>query len=80
MTSLAEPGIVIGGDRLRLGPVKIVRQVRLDGVRHDLQQPELADRTIAEIGAVWGNHDSAWLSRAFKAEHEVTPTDLRRER
>ncbi|MEY8569725.1 helix-turn-helix domain-containing protein [Brevibacterium linens] len=63
-----------------MGPVKIVRQVRLDGVRHDLQQPELADRTIAEIGAVWGNHDSAWLSRAFKAEHEVTPTDLRRER
>ncbi len=54
-----------------------IRQRRLDRCRHDLRDPQLADRPVAAIGARWGYPDPAHFSRLFKAAYGTGPRDYR---
>lgn len=63
-----------------LGVAGLVRQLRLDAVRRDLDDPAMADRTITWIAARWGISDAPWLSRAFRSRYGVSPTGYREAR
>ncbi|MFC5748461.1 helix-turn-helix domain-containing protein [Actinomadura rugatobispora] len=54
-----------------------IRGQRLRQVRRDLTDPGNRDRTIAAIGACWGFSDPAHLSRLFRVEFGLTPSDVR---
>lgn len=61
-----------------LGVAGLVRRLRLEAVRRDLDDPLYADRTITSIAARWGITNAAWLSRAFRAQYGVSPSEYRR--
>lgn len=56
----------------------MIRDLRLDAVRRDLVDPELAGLTIADLAARWCVTDAAWLSRAFRARYGMSPSQYRR--
>lgn len=55
-----------------------LREERLRRCFDDLRAPQLASRSVAEIGRVWGISDAAWLSRAFRSQYGLTPREHRR--
>lgn len=55
-----------------------IRIQRLERIHRDLCAPELAGRSIQEIGSRWGLPDASHLSRVFKARYGVSPSTLRR--
>jgi AraC-like DNA-binding protein len=55
-----------------------IRSRRLDAVRRDLGDPLLAARSIAAVAARWCFTDQAHLTRAFRAEFGLTPSEFRR--
>jgi AraC-like DNA-binding protein len=55
-----------------------LREERLRRCFDDLGSPQLAARTVADIGARWGIPDAPTLSRAFRALYGVCPRDHRR--
>lgn len=55
-----------------------IRRRRLEGIRRDLADPALVDRTAAVIAARWGMLDPTHLSRALKAEFGRTAAEIRR--
>lgn len=63
-----------------LGVAGLVRELRLDAIRRDLDDPALADRTITYIAARWGITDAPWLSRAFRARYGIPPSAYRHRR
>ena len=50
-----------------------IRERRLQGCWSDLRTPECAGLTVGSIGARWGLHDPAHLSKAFRARFGVSP-------
>lgn len=54
-----------------------IRSLRLEAVRRDLENPVFDNKTIAAIAARWCIFDQSWLSRAFKAKFELTPSTYR---
>ncbi|PFG65602.1 AraC-like DNA-binding protein [Propionibacteriaceae bacterium ES.041] len=54
-----------------------IRRSRLDAIRRDLENPVLRHTTIAGLAARWCVWNQAWLSRAFKREYGVSPSDYR---
>lgn len=54
-----------------------IRSERLRRIRQDLTDRTYEHRTIAAIGARWGFPDPAQLSRSFRAEFGLTPTNVR---
>ncbi|WP_052668734.1 helix-turn-helix domain-containing protein [Nitriliruptor alkaliphilus] len=60
-----------------LGVAGLVRELRLDAVRRDLDDPALADCTVTWIAARWGVTDASWLSRAFRARYGTPPSAYR---
>ena len=55
-----------------------IRSRRLHAVRRDLGDPLLAGRGIAAVAARWCFTDQAHLTRAFRAEFGLTPSEFRR--
>jgi AraC-like DNA-binding protein len=55
-----------------------LREERLRRCYDDLRSPQLAGRTVAEIGARWGIPDAPTLSRTFRARYGVSPREHRR--
>jgi len=55
-----------------------IRARRLHAVRRDLGDPLLAGRSIAAVAARWCLTDQAHLTRAFRAEFGLTPSEFRR--
>ncbi|OYN96239.1 hypothetical protein CGZ96_13305 [Enemella evansiae] len=55
-----------------------IRNLRLDAVRADLGDPQLAGRSIMAIAAARGFRDQAHLTRVFKARFGITPAVARR--
>lgn len=64
-----EEGQSIGG---------FIRQQRLERCHADLADPQLINRTVADVGARWGFQDAAAFSRAFKAAYGIPPGEHRR--
>jgi AraC-like DNA-binding protein len=56
-----------------------IRSRRLHAVRRDLGDPLLAGRSIAAVAARWCFTDQANLTRAFRAEFGLTPSEFRRQ-
>jgi AraC-like DNA-binding protein len=56
-----------------------IRSQRLRRIRQDLGNPMYQRHTIAAVGARWGIPDQAHLSRLFRAEFALTPSDARRQ-
>lgn len=56
-----------------------IRSRRLHAVRRDLGDPLLAARSIAAVAARWCLTDQAHLTRAFRAEFGLTPSEFRRQ-
>jgi AraC-like DNA-binding protein len=54
-----------------------VRERRLDRVRHDLLNPQLASRPISAIAFGGGFGDISGFNRAFKETYGITPRELR---
>ncbi|MFI5897827.1 helix-turn-helix domain-containing protein [Actinoplanes sp. NPDC051513] len=54
-----------------------IRHRRLDRARHDLQHPELRDRTITAIAARWGFSSPAHFNRVFRNAYGVAPGEYR---
>ncbi|MDT7748107.1 MAG: hypothetical protein QOD96_1769 [Pseudonocardiales bacterium] len=50
---------------------------RLDGVRGDLCNPALRQRTLTELAFSWGFVDASHFSRAFRARFGCSPRELR---
>lgn len=59
------------------GVAGLVRELRLQAIRRDLDDPALADRTITWIAARWGVTDAPWLSRAFQTRYGAPPSAYR---
>lgn len=57
---------------------RYVRRSRLEAIRRDLADPVLGDRSIAALAARHGVADQSWLSRAFRAEYGVSPSESRK--
>ncbi|GDY32664.1 helix-turn-helix domain-containing protein [Gandjariella thermophila] len=55
-----------------------IRSRRLDRIRRDLENPGLANRTVAAIAARWGMPDPAHASRSFRAAYGISPSEYRR--
>jgi AraC-like DNA-binding protein len=55
-----------------------VRARRLEACRRDLADPELRERTVAEIAHRWGWRDPARFSRRFREAYGCAPSELRR--
>ncbi|MEV0681997.1 helix-turn-helix domain-containing protein [Actinosynnema sp. NPDC050436] len=55
-----------------------IRSRRLDRIRQDLENPQLAGRTVAAIAARWGLLDAPHVSRAFRAAYGISPAEYRR--
>lgn len=55
-----------------------IRNLRLDAVRADLLNPNLAGRSIMAIAATHGYYDQAHLTRAFRTRFGTTPAAARR--
>jgi AraC-like DNA-binding protein len=56
---------------------RFVRKSRLEAIRRDLGDPLLRDRGIAVLAARRGVTDQSWLSRAFRAEYGLSPSQQR---
>lgn len=56
-----------------------IRNLRLDAVRADLVNPNLAGRSIMAIAATRGFYDQSHLTRAFRTRFGTTPAAARRE-
>jgi AraC-like DNA-binding protein len=56
---------------------RYVRKSRLEAIRRDLGDPLLRDRGIAVLAARRGVTDQSWLSRAFRAEYGLSPSQQR---
>jgi AraC-like DNA-binding protein len=56
---------------------RYVRKSRLEAVRRDLADPLLRGRSIAVLAARRGITDQSWLSRAFRAEYGLSPSEQR---
>ncbi len=54
-----------------------IRRRRLERIRHDLADPRRDDETVTTIAFRWGFNGSGQLSRAFRAEHAMSPTEFR---
>lgn len=54
-----------------------IRHRRLEQARRDLANPNLADRSVASVGASWGFMDAAGFARAFRSTFGMTPSDFR---
>ena len=54
-----------------------IRRRRLKGCRGDLGDPSRRDETVTSIGARWGLTNPAHLSRLFREEYGVSPTEYR---
>jgi AraC-like DNA-binding protein len=55
-----------------------IRERRLGGVRRDLSDPVLADRSIGELATKWGFLDHAYFSRLFRQAFGESPNQWRR--
>lgn len=55
-----------------------IRNLRLDAVRADLVNPNLAGRSIMAIAAVYGFGGQSHLTRAFRTRFGTTPAAVRR--
>lgn len=55
-----------------------IRNLRLDAVRSDLVNPNLAGRSIMAIATTHGFYDQAHLTRAFRTRFGTTPAAARR--
>ncbi|CCH31395.1 helix-turn-helix domain-containing protein [Actinosynnema sp. NPDC047251] len=55
-----------------------IRARRLDRIRQDLENPQLASRTVAAVAARWGLLDAPHVSRAFRAAYGISPAEYRR--
>ncbi|MEU6577358.1 helix-turn-helix domain-containing protein [Streptomyces sp. NPDC046805] len=64
--------------RTGVGFATWLRYERLRRVRRDLQDPRLADRTVAAVAARWGMSDPRHVGRALKAQFGQNAADLRR--
>jgi AraC-like DNA-binding protein len=56
-----------------------IRQLRLEACRRDLADPSRRGETVTSIGARWGLTNPAHLSRLFRDEFGVSPTEYRAE-
>lgn len=56
----------------------LIRELRLDRCRTDLEQPGYAAHPIGAIGARWGFTDAAVFNRAFKTAFGMPPGEYRR--
>ncbi|MGR0220573.1 AraC-like ligand-binding domain-containing protein [Agromyces sp. ZXT2-6] len=54
-----------------------VRRRRLEECRRRLADPAFDDRSISSVAADWGFADAAHFSRAFRAEFDCSPRDVR---
>ncbi|MFV0458774.1 MAG: AraC family transcriptional regulator [Actinomycetales bacterium] len=57
----------------------LVRSRRLASIRRALADPQQSGRTISALAAGCGVFDQPWLSRAFRAEFGLSPSDFRRQ-
>lgn len=57
-----------------------VRRRRLEECRRRLADPAFDDRSISSVAADWGFADAAHFSRAFRAEFDCSPRDVRARR
>lgn len=68
-------------DRLFEGePITVsghIRELRLEGVRHELNDPLSSNQSVSAIAARWCFTDSAHLSRLFKARFGISPSAAR---
>ncbi|WP_433273861.1 helix-turn-helix domain-containing protein [Actinosynnema sp. CS-041913] len=55
-----------------------IRSRRLERIRQDLENPRLAGRTVAAVAARWGLYDAPHVSRTFRTEYGISPSDHRR--
>jgi len=54
-----------------------ITQRRLERIRRDLLDPELAGETVSAIGRRWGLANPSHLSRLFRERYGVSPRDAR---
>ncbi|MGW0820096.1 helix-turn-helix domain-containing protein [Streptomyces sp. NPDC002845] len=54
-----------------------IRRRRLDRIRQDLADPDLAHLPAYAVAARWGIHDPSYFGRIFKAEYGIAPRDFR---
>jgi AraC family transcriptional regulator, positive regulator of tynA and feaB len=54
----------------------LIRRERLARCRDDLERPN--GGSVTEIAFRWGFHDAAHFARVFKANYELTPSEVRR--
>jgi AraC-like DNA-binding protein len=55
-----------------------IRRRRIERVRQELADPRRDDETVTTIAFRWGFSDSGHLSRVFRAEHGMSPTQFRK--
>jgi AraC-like DNA-binding protein len=61
-----------------MGVAARIRHDRLEAVRRDLADPQLAERSIVAVAARWCFFDQAHFSRAFRRAYGTTPSEYRR--
>ncbi|MFB9836050.1 helix-turn-helix domain-containing protein [Actinoallomurus acaciae] len=57
---------------------ELIRRRRLERCHTELVDPQLINRTVADVGARWGFQDAATFNRAFKAAYGIPPGEHRR--
>lgn len=55
-----------------------IRRRRLDGIRDDLANPELARLTVSEVAARWGLIDASRFGQLFRRTYGEVPSQYRR--
>jgi transcriptional regulator GlxA family with amidase domain len=55
----------------------LIRHERLEAVRRDLEDPLLANRSVAAIAARWCFFDAAHFSRVFRQHYGYPPSAVR---
>jgi AraC-like DNA-binding protein len=55
----------------------LIRDMRLEAVRRDLTDPDMAGRTIGDVAARWCVIDASWLSRSFRVRYGMPPSQYR---
>jgi AraC-like DNA-binding protein len=54
-----------------------IRRRRLEGCRRDLGDPARRNETVTSIGARWGLMNPSHLSRLFREEYGISPSEYR---
>ncbi len=61
-----------------MSPAKWIRDERLSRLGHDLTDPRYQHMTVAAIGERWGLFGASQVSRLFRREYGLTPSEYRR--